>query len=935
MDKTDFRPNDFDKRKKSPKLRIATWNIQSWRNKEQEIIAEISERKIDICALSETKKKGAGSVMRGDYLLIYKGVNKDERALAGVGMLVHKNLVDNIADVRYVSERMLHVEINLGQEKLNLIAVYAPDTGRGKQERDAFYDGLQRVIDTIPVREKLVILGDLNARIGDHVVPGVKHRFNEPTSNESGDELVEFCSVNELRINNTFFDHPIQQKITWTNRRGQTSMIDFVITNRRLHPQQVLDVRTLSSADAGTDHGLVLCVLRLDLSTNKSRPVMVEKLNVEKMSDPSIRGFYRSRLREKLDGPIDDSSTAEETWQFIKSSILKAAEEAVGRRRVNKNHLDNRTPWFCEEIKSAAKVKKDAFLRYKSNPTPEEYDTYKGIRNVVNQEVKEIKEDYWERFTKGMERDFYGAQRRVWGTLRNQRKEVCEFRRVEHVGKEQWHEYFTELYSAGNDEGFEGIDFSNEDTVSITLDMVTRAIHRLKLRKSPGPDGIGNEFIKYGGHDLAIHIHRLFGKILDERKIPDEWKDSHTIPVYKKGSKFSPENYRGITLLNTCLKLFTAVLKDILEEVVTTAEEQQGFRKNRGTTDAIFMVRQLMEKSIEFNKPLFLCFVDLEKAFDRVRKGDVLQILNERNVPRYLIELVSDLNTNTRTQIVAREGLTDVIVINRGVRQGDSLSSFLFNLVMDKLIRSVRPRRGYMMGNRSVNVICYADDAVLVADSEDELQRILHVFNLTAKEYNMKVSAKKTKSMVVSRYPIRCKLEVDGSMVEQVMEFKYLGALLTSVKDLGTEVQDQAIKAARVAGCLNEMVWRNKYMALESKVRVYKTIVRPVLTFAAETRAETKRTKQQFRTVEMKVLRKVAGYTMWDRQTNEAIRELCGVQDVAKWTKVRRRKWSEHVERMDGERLAKICMIGRPRGRRLPGRPLKRWAQSWLSSPED
>ncbi|XP_072158040.1 uncharacterized protein [Bemisia tabaci] len=128
---------------------------------------------------------------------------------------------------------------------------------------------------------------------------------------------------------------------------------------------------------------------------------------------------------------------------------------------------------------------------------------------------------------------------------------------------------------------------------------------------------------------------------------------------------------------------------------------------------------------------------------------------------------------------------------------------------MDKLIRAVRPRRGYTLRNRNININCYADDAVLIADSEDEPQRILHSFNMTAKKYNMKVSAAKTKSMVVSRNPIRCKLEVDGKMIEQVMEFKYLGALLTSAKDVGTEVQDQALKAARVAGCLNEMVWRN------------------------------------------------------------------------------------------------------------------------------
>lgn len=916
-------------------MRIASWNVTSLTNKEQEVIIELDGKKIDICALSETKRKGAGSVMRGNYLLIYKGVDKSERAHAGVGMLVHKNLIDNIIDIDYISERILKVIIYLGREKLNLISIYAPDTSRGKPERDTFYESLQKVIDTIPAREKLVMMGDWNARVGNNVVPGIKNRFNEPTLNDSGEELIEFCAINELRINNTFFDHPLQQKITWTNRRGQASMIDFIISNRHVHPQQILDVRTLSSADAGTQHGLVLCELRIDFSQRKQQPVIFEKLCVEKMSDPSIRSFYRSRLHGKLESVPDEDLTANELWRHVKSKVLEAAGEAVGWRKVNRNRTDTRTPWFCDEVRDAARSKKEAFLQYKSNPTPEEYEKYKRVRNSMNQRIRKIKEGYWESYTKGMEHDFYGAQRKMWNALRNQRKEICEFRQAHHIRKEEWHTYFTELYKDADDDIQERIDYQNEDNVTVSLEMVTKAIHRLKLRKSPGPDGIGNEFVKYGGKVLAVWMHRLFQKILEEKKMPEDWKDSFTIPIFKKGDKFVPENYRGITLLNTCSKLFTSVLKDILEQIVHMAEEQQGFRKNRGTNDAIFMVRQLAEKSIEFNKPLFLCFVDLEKAFDRVRRTDVLRILNERNVPRCLIEIVADLNSNTKTRIVTREGTSDVVIVNRGVRQGDSLSSFLFNLLMNKLIDAVRFKRGYRLGNSNINIICYADDAVLVASSEDDLQRMLHSFNLAAEVFNMKVSAKKTKSMVISKNPIRCKLVVDGTVVEQVMQFKYLGALITSVKDLGTEVRSQTIKATRVAGCLNEMVWRNKYMAKESKVRVYKTVVRPVLTYAAETRADTKRTKQQLRTVEMKVLRKIAGFTLRDRQTNESIREECQIQDIAKWTKMRRKMWSEHVERMEGERLAKICMVGRPHSQRQPGRPPKRWAQSCLSSPEN
>lgn len=115
-------------------------------------------------------------------------------------------------------------------------------------------------------------------------------------------------------------------------------------------------------------------------------------------------------------------------------------------------------------------------------------------------------------------------------------------------------------------------------------------------------------------------------------------------------------------------------------------------------------------------------------------------------------------------------------------------------------------------------------------------------------------------------------------------------------------------------------------MHIEYSVRVYKNIVWLVSTFAVETKAGTKRIKQQLRIVEMKVLRKIASFTLCDWQTSESIRNALGVQDVAEWTSVRRRMWLEQVDRMVEEGLAKISMIGQPLGKRLPGRPPKRWA---------
>ena len=118
---------------------------------------------------------------------------------------------------------------------------------------------------------------------------------------------------------------------------------------------------------------------------------------------------------------------------------------------------------------------------------------------------------------------------------------------------------------------------------------------------------------------------------------------------------------------------------------------------------------------------------------------------------------------------------------------------------MDELIIQVRKLKGYKIGDRKIKTLCYADDAVLIAESEDELQRLLHHFNTTAKKFKMNISVTKTGVMSKSKTPLRCKLEIDGRSVQQEIKFKYLGIKISGYGDIETEVRGQAMKAARIA----------------------------------------------------------------------------------------------------------------------------------------
>jgi hypothetical protein len=186
----------------------------------------------------------------------------------------------------------------------------------------------------------------------------------------------------------------------------------------------------------------------------------------------------------------------------------------------------------------------------------------------------------------------------------------------------------------------------------------------------------------------------------------------------------------------------------------------------------------------------------------------------------------------------------------------------------------------------------------------------------------MIISVAKTKSMVFSRSPISCSISINGLLVEQVPKFKYLGVDLCEQTDLPTEIVGQINKAAAISGCL-----KNPDMKIS-----YKTCVRPIMTYGI---TDTTITKNALRVSEMKTLRSIAGKTLRDRIRNTRVREICEVEDIVRWGRQRRRFWYAHVRRMDPFRLPHIALHGQPHGRRLPGRPPKRWIYSWESTSQE
>ena len=126
-----------------------------------------------------------------------------------------------------------------------------------------------------------------------------------------------------------------------------------------------------------------------------------------------------------------------------------------------------------------------------------------------------------------------------------------------------------------------------------------------------------------------------------------------------------------------------------LREETTIGEEQLGFMPGRGTTDAIFAARQVLEKHREMQKELHLVFIYLEKAYNRVPRQEV-RCLREQGVPEKYVRLVKDTNEDARTQVKTSLGLTGKITVRVGLHQGSSLSPYLFDMILDVMGRGIK-----------------------------------------------------------------------------------------------------------------------------------------------------------------------------------------------------------------------------------------------------
>jgi len=375
----------------------------------------------------------------------------------------------------------------------------------------------------------------------------------------------------------------------------------------------------------------------------------------------------------------------------------------------------------------------------------------------------------------------------------------------------------------------------------------------LRYARDPDPE-LPNAVANYIKTDLTTLLNKVF---LSGLGIPRAWLKAYVTPVFKqKGSASQPANYRPITVSSLLYKLFSNILLTRLQLQLETlglrAPTQLGFRPNKGTEHAVWLLQHCITLACSprqrggYGGYLYTCFVDLKAAFDSVCRQELWEHLEALGItPGTFLTAVKSLYASTTFSVkIGPKHSDNVFQTHKGVKQGCPLSPMLFGLLMDRLHSRIKedcPDVGVRLLDDEgtiVSCIMYADDVVLLAQSETDLQRLVDALHGFCADIGLAVNTTKSVVMVFEQDsrsalcpPVY--IRIGDQILSVVDSFTYLGVPFHRTKWL-TQAGNTAAQAATGAlWAFWKGVQTRGIVCKDTILRIYRTQVLPVALYGS------------------------------------------------------------------------------------------------------
>ena len=929
-------------------LRIGSWNARTLyeAGKCAQAVREMQRNRLHILGISETHWIHSGQKrLQSGELILFSGKDQGPHA-EGVALILGKAAQKTLRGWEAHGSRIIMASFTSKNKKINIniVQVYAPTNDARDEDKEEFYSRLQGVLDTLPSKDVNILMGDANAKVGsDNRWAEVMGRHGLGDMNDNGERFANLCSLNNLAIGGTLFPHRRIHKATWISPDGNTeNQIDHFCISRGFR-RSLDNVRVLRGADIGSDHHLLLAVLKLRLKNfRKDNTSDRPKFQVSALQGKKMKEEFQIQLKNRFQPLELLENDVEEHWNQVKEIFTSTCEDVMGRKTTK--HKD----WISQNSLDKINVRRQKKADVSSSRTRNEKETarleYAGAARDVKRSIKRDKETFINELAEKAERAAQSGHTRI---LYQTAKVIAGKNNPSCVpvkdlqGKtifdteaqnQRWVDHFQTLLNRPPPDNPPDILPARRDLPidcdPPTREEIARAVKQLHPNKAAGPDAIPPEALRADVKTTVDMLHGLFEKIWNEEQFPKDWKEGHLVKLPKKGDLSNCNNYRGITLLSIPGKVFNRILLDRMKEVVDgqLRDQQAGFRKNRSCADQIATLRIILEQSEEWKCSLLVNFVDYEKAFDSVDRNTLWKIMRHYGIPPKIVNLTEKMYDGTNCRIIHEGRLTDSFSIKTGVRQGCLLSPFLFILALDWVMRETTTgRRNGIPWTlwTQLDDLDFADDLALLSGNHQQMQQKTRHLAEVSKSVGLRIHPGKTKVMKINT-KADLPITVEDKPLEVVDQFTYLGSVLEGGGGTTADIKARLGKA-RYAFKNLQKIWKDRTITTKTKIRLFNSNVKSVLLYGCETWSPTATCTKKLQTFVNSCLRRILRISWPETIRNEDLWERTGQKTIDRVIGTRRWRWMGHTLRKPASSTTRQALRWNPSGQRRRGRPRTTW----------
>ena len=497
----------------------------------------------------------------------------------------------------------------------------------------------------------------------------------------------------------------------------------------------------------------------------------------------------------------------------------------------------NKPHWLNKNCKRACNRKSRLFKVYLKHKSPANFAKYKEAEKECTRTVRNARKRFEKRLAnKNDKRRFSSyvksrtANKETVGPLKIDGIMVHD----DSVICEELNTFFSSVFTREDVSympNFENVhNGSTIENLHITPDMITKEVAKLSSSSSCGPGGYTNRFLKDFCHVLANPLSMVFNELLTTNTVPDSWKLAHVIPIFKKGSKGDPGNYRPVSLTCVVGKLFERLIKRVICEHLEVnnllSNAQHGFREGRSCTTNLLEFFENVTRAVDSGSPYDVIYYDFSKAFDKVPRERLLLKLSAYGIRGKLLNWIRNWLTG-RYQATSLNGkLSAWLEVLSGVPQGSVLGPILFIIFINDIYNCAD----------GINCIkIFADDAKMgnkvdTTEGQISLQRCIDKMYEWSTEWQMEFNAKKCKIIHIGNNNPHFNYTLNGHTLVAEERETDVGVIVTP----NMKPSNHCRKAALTAnGVLSQVTRSFHFRDRNIFLKIYKMYVRPHLEFAS------------------------------------------------------------------------------------------------------